>query len=123
MSKQFTLSLKGRILKYLLTKKKKNIGRELGRCRGTWASEKTDLGDTPPVSPRISSLTSMSHFLTCTMGIIVKARVVVKGNEKVCVYSTYHSDSTVNSRHYSRQSRSRAQGAFLKLASLGEDWP
>lgn len=38
-----------------------------------------------PVSPRISSLTSMSHFLTCTMGIIVKARVVVKGNEKVCV--------------------------------------
>lgn len=62
-------------------------------------------------------------FLIWTMGIIVKARVVVKGNEKVCVYSTYHSDSTVNSRHYSRQSRSRAQGAFLKLASLGEDWP
>lgn len=95
----------------------------MGRCRGTWASEKTDLGDTPPVSPRISSLTSVSHFLTCTMGIIVKARVVLKGNEKVCVYSTYHSDNTVNSRHYSQQSRSRAQGAFLKLASLGEDWP
>lgn len=97
----------------------KNVGRRLGRHRGTWALEKTDLGVnhrglllTLPVSPRISSLTSVCHFLTCTMGIILKAKVVVKGNEKVCVCSTSHSDSTVNNRHYSRQSRSRARVLF-----------